>query len=414
MADGLKFKRDHHLRRRLFAEASFEHKARMNLYWLAWLLDQHTRPGEMVLDPMGGAGSILLACHKGRPVLSGDVELYWARLQKENACRSLLGAPAGICQWDAGRLPVASGLVPAIVTSPPYFDMFSNWNRTSGRALAGRHVSPAGNCYGFSASQLGNIHVYENYLRAMRGVYRECWRVLRPGGILVLVVGDRVKRKRLVPIVDNTATLCWANGFKAVSVHERATIPSQFRRIHSSSGGADYPTIDTETALVFEKEIMPARQKPFRYAIVQAPRPNSLPGQQLFGKVLAHASLFASLLSDLVLVLTRDKFIPLDQAKRDFGGGHLPNLVWSGDHAKARMRKDWSFEAVRDLVIQWGLGAGDEVELHVSAGYARYLERRLTTFGARVTNPTSSCNFGQKLRWYTEALDAGGQRSNLQ
>ena len=59
MVGGLKFKRDHHLRRRLFVEASFEHKARMNLYWLAWLLDQHTRPGEMVLDPMGGSGSIL-------------------------------------------------------------------------------------------------------------------------------------------------------------------------------------------------------------------------------------------------------------------------------------------------------------------------------------------------------------------
>ena len=125
------FKRDHHLRRLLFVERSFQHKARSNLYWLSWLLDKHTAAGEIVLDPMGGAGSILIAATKQRPVISGDIEFHWTSLQKENTLRirgeMLFSESTHICQWDASDLPFQSGSMPAIITSPPYFDLFSNW-----------------------------------------------------------------------------------------------------------------------------------------------------------------------------------------------------------------------------------------------------------------------------------------------
>jgi len=103
----LTFKRDHHLRRRFFTEATFQHKARVNLYWLAWLLDQTTNCHDIVLDPMGGAGSILLAAAKQRPVITGDVEPHWSRLQATNALRirtqMLFSAPAYVAQWDAAK-----------------------------------------------------------------------------------------------------------------------------------------------------------------------------------------------------------------------------------------------------------------------------------------------------------------------
>jgi len=82
------FQRDHHLRRRLgFAEATFEHKAKLNLNWLAWLLNEHTDPGSVVLDPLAGTGSILLAALNQHPTLAGDVEAYWSRLLSHNALR---------------------------------------------------------------------------------------------------------------------------------------------------------------------------------------------------------------------------------------------------------------------------------------------------------------------------------------
>ena len=91
-SDGpLTFARDHHLRRRLgFAESTFEHKAKLNLNWLAWLLNKHTAPGSVVLDPMAGPGSILLAALNQHPTLAGDVEDYWSRLLAEHILLSAL------------------------------------------------------------------------------------------------------------------------------------------------------------------------------------------------------------------------------------------------------------------------------------------------------------------------------------
>ena len=134
------FQRDHHLRRRLgFAEATFEHKAKLNLNWLAWLLNEHTDPGSVVLDPLAGTGSILLAALNQHPTLAGDVERYWSRLLNRNALRirsrHLIVAPILTARWDAARLPLPDGSLDAIVTSPPYFDLFSNWNRKQANYL---------------------------------------------------------------------------------------------------------------------------------------------------------------------------------------------------------------------------------------------------------------------------------------
>jgi SAM-dependent methyltransferase len=399
----LTFGRDHHLRRRLFTESSFQHKARVNLYWLAWLLHQHTSPTTTVLDPMGGVGSILLAATEQRPVITGDIEPHWATIQAEIARRirheMLFSAPAITCQWDAAKLPLPSGSVPAIVTSPPYFDLFSNWNRKSGTDFDGNpdHIGETGLCYGFHPAQVGNIHIYENYLRAMRKIYTECWRVLVPGGKLILIVGDKVRKRQIVPVTKDTQTLCQANGFRLITQHQRHVTPSHFRLIHKIRNGIDYPLIDLETALIFQKQDY---RLPIKFAIVEAPNTYSRPacksagrpGQQLFDKQLA----YADQVTDLTFILTKTGLV----------SGHTPNSIWSGDHPrKARTRRRWAYSIVEDLVTKHGLTAGAHIDLHVTDRYARYLDQRLTTLGCGCSIPTQHRNLGQKLAWYTNAIN---------
>jgi SAM-dependent methyltransferase len=390
----LTFERDHHLRRRIFTEETFHHKARSNLFWLAWLLDQYTDVHETVLDPMGGAGSILLAATKQRPVVVGELETHWCHLLKQNAhqlqTRQLFCERIEFAQWDATKLPLASSSIPAIVTSPPYFDLFSNWNRNHGTAFDGA-VGETGLCYGFHPRQLGNVHVYEDYLRAMAKVYLECRRVLVPGGILVLIVGNKVRKGQIVPIVRDTETLCRALRFRFVARHDRATRPSHFRLIHQATQGDDYPLVDTETALVFQK---PNRWQPAKqtFALIEPPKPNNTPGRQLLAKQIAYTNQTPF---DEVIILTKAGFHP----------GHHPNVFWVGDHPrKARERREWCYQIVADMVTNRGLTAGDHVDLHVTDRYARYLAQRLTTLGCTTSIPTAHCNLGQKLTWYTERL----------
>jgi len=398
------FPRDHHQRRSLrFDEQSFEHQAKTNLNWLGHLIHLYTQPGQTLLDPMGGTGSILLALYTGRQVITGDVETPWAQLQQQNALRihteSLFSAPAQVGQWDASHLPLPSSSIPVIITSPPYFDLFSNWNAHSGNSLTRTTLGPNGSCYGFHPRQLANIHVYETYLRAMIQVYRECQRVLVPGGTLVLIVGDKVHKANVVPVTADTQTLCHAIGFSLTGREQRRTIPSRYRRI-CAANNPDYPMITTETALVYQKPPAAEQSYPRRISIIQAPTPDNSPGRQLYDKQLY----WAERRCHHILTLNGPGALkPYSIA------GHQPNPVWTDAPANAQRRREWAFEVVRQLVSLADVLAGDVVHLHVSHDYAPYLQRRLNTIGCHVTTTTEHLNLGQKLAWYTLQNQKGDQ-----
>ncbi len=120
------------------------------------------KPGQVILDPMCGAGTILaeqLAYAdrfrgQGVQVLGGDVEYAAARAATLNLRR--LGAPV-VCQWDARRLPLADGVVDCVISNPPF-----------GKQLASpEEVSPL-----------------------YRAAVREMDRALKAGGQAVLLVSD--------------------------------------------------------------------------------------------------------------------------------------------------------------------------------------------------------------------------------
>lgn len=113
---------------------------------------------------------------------------------------------------------IDDGSVHLIVTSPPY------WNLKK---------------YNENSNQLGHIDDYENFLSSLDDVWRECARVLVPGGRICCVVGDVcVPRKKnkgrhwVAPLhsdiqvrsrrfgLDNLAPIIWykiANGVTEVA-----------------------------------------------------------------------------------------------------------------------------------------------------------------------------------------------------
>jgi 23S rRNA G2445 N2-methylase RlmL len=119
------------------------------------------RPGQLVVDPMCGAGTILaefLAATRkqyGRvPPCGGDIEIGAVRAATANL-RHL--GQAHLLRWDARRLPLADGSVDRILSNPPF-----------GKQLE-------------SPQSIGPLY---------RAAVHEFDRVLRPGGRVVLLVGD--------------------------------------------------------------------------------------------------------------------------------------------------------------------------------------------------------------------------------
>jgi 23S rRNA G2445 N2-methylase RlmL len=119
------------------------------------------RPGDVVLDPMCGAGTILAEFldstrrQYGRlPPLGGDIEMGAVRATAANVRH--LGT-AHLVRWDARRLPLADGSIDHIVSNPPF-----------GKQLE-------------RPESIGPLY---------RAVIAECDRVLRPEGRAVLLISD--------------------------------------------------------------------------------------------------------------------------------------------------------------------------------------------------------------------------------
>lgn len=102
-------------------------------------------------------------------------------------------------QADARSFPhIANESVHLVVTSPPYWNL-KRYNERQG--------------------QLGHIDDYESFLAEIEKVWKECHRVLVPGGRLVCVVGDVCQSRRkhgkhaVVPLHADICVQCRRLGF---------------------------------------------------------------------------------------------------------------------------------------------------------------------------------------------------------
>jgi predicted methyltransferase len=108
--------------------------------------------------------------------------------------------------------------------------------------------------YGQSQNNIGNLKK-ETYLQAMFRVYSEAFKVLKPGGRMILVLKDFVRNKKIVRLDLDTKKLCEAAGFRWVETKLFRLPSKSFWRVLYEK---KYPEVDTsllkyEFVEVFEK-----------------------------------------------------------------------------------------------------------------------------------------------------------------
>lgn len=124
----IKFKRDTAFRKQLFVPDSFAHPAKMDSQLLIWIVEKYTKPGEIILDPMAGSGTTMLACMLGRNVVLVELEEKFCKMCRDNwelvKMHPQLGSFMGWCEIYQGDARNLEGLLAdKIITSPPYSDI---------------------------------------------------------------------------------------------------------------------------------------------------------------------------------------------------------------------------------------------------------------------------------------------------
>jgi DNA modification methylase len=171
-----------------------------------------TRRGQVVLDPMVGTGSTLVAClRSGRHGFGIELNPAYAQLARQVVSdeRAALGAEASgltaeVITGDAARLAdYALPPIDYVLTSPPYWDMLhARGAETQERRRGSGDLDVV---YSADPADLGNIRDYDVFLARLVSIYKGLRPSLRPGAYLTIIVKNIKKGPRLYPLAWDLA-----------------------------------------------------------------------------------------------------------------------------------------------------------------------------------------------------------------
>lgn len=282
----LEFGVDRKVRCTWFTTRSFEHPAKLHLGLLDWLIQHHQLAGRRLCDPMGGIGSTLYAATYGCSVDVYDVEPPWLEIAQANVAHiaAQAGGPVGamtVRHHDA-RQPWPGQGYEVILFSPPYgCDASSSplrrralsnkiqtmaqdgtrhrrWRALAKQLGGGAHASLLFH-YGEAEGQIGHLRG-QRYWAAMEPIYRNAHAALVPGGQMILILKDHIRRGRRVAVVEQTIRLCERLGFVLTARHQRLLSPKDMALWTRRRAERGEPVVTEEDVLVFRRADVPAQE----------------------------------------------------------------------------------------------------------------------------------------------------------
>lgn len=167
---------------------------------------------------------------------------------------------------NLGNLP--HGQISKVITNPPYEGSLNLTNEEKQIKERSKRMKKAGynpkevihthSCalwggYSKDSDNIGNTKG-QTYLNQMLLVYQECYRVLKPQGLLVLITKNFIRNKQIVRLDEDTIKLCEVCGFTLTNRHYRKIENPSFWRALYRKRFPDSPQIEHEDILIFLKK----------------------------------------------------------------------------------------------------------------------------------------------------------------
>lgn len=95
----------------------------------------------------------------------------------------------------------------------------------------------------------------KTYLEAMFLVYQECFKVLKPDGLMILITKDFIRNYKRVHLGEDTLKLCQMAGFKHIHTYHRRIDNPSFWRNDYYKKHPEVEQIDCEDVLCFRKKV---------------------------------------------------------------------------------------------------------------------------------------------------------------
>lgn len=161
------------------------------------LILKYTKEGDLVLDPMVGAGTTLIEAKLlNREAVGIDINPQAIKLAKEALKFEVENKSKQECYVDDARKleKIANDSIDFIATHPPYLNII----KYSESSISG---------------DLSNIGSLSKFLAEFEPAVKEFYRVLKPDHYCAILIGDTRRHRHYVPLAFNVMSLFLKNGF---------------------------------------------------------------------------------------------------------------------------------------------------------------------------------------------------------
>jgi len=182
-----------------------------------------TKINQVVMDPMAGTGSTLVAALRTwRHSYGIELNPTYAEIarqvlaeESERLGQAAEGLHAEMITGDAASMLdiVSEHKIPVVdyvLTSPPYWDMLHMRGATTQKER--RRSKELDVIYSNDPNDLGNILDYDEFIKRLTGIYIGMQPILQPGAYVTIIVKNIKKGGRIYPLAWDLAS-CLRNTF---------------------------------------------------------------------------------------------------------------------------------------------------------------------------------------------------------
>lgn len=236
----------------------FDHPAKMQLFLTEEVIKHYSKEGDSILDPFGGTGSTAIGCQMSRQVTLLELEPIFLPIleyvQREWLERNF--PPPAVIPGDCKQTlkQIKEGSYDLIVTSPPYANLQVGKVKTEFTGQLASYKAQAMQ-YGSAAASAQNFGRLNTWMfnQEMDKVWKECLRVLKPGGYYVSVTKDQMRGKDRILLSAEIVRHALAAGFKYTGEWYKWLTPGGMLQGVMRAKGAD--VVRDEDVIVFRKPI---------------------------------------------------------------------------------------------------------------------------------------------------------------
>ena len=245
---------DRYERIKVFPEEVMGHPAMLNMFVQQEIIDYVSEEGDILLDPMSGTGTIMLAALFNRKVVCIELEEHFHKLQHQVkqhlAFNEEIANNITLLHGDCRLfLPIPCN---HIITSPPYGNAMKitkvrELKEGSDNYFAKQDARMLE--YSKSPRNLSRLNTFM-YNQEMAKIYRLCYQSLPSGGTMTIIIKDRMKGEDRVWLSNWVTKVCVTVGFKVSEWFKWHATGTMYTNVRRQQG---LETVDVEEIMVFRK-----------------------------------------------------------------------------------------------------------------------------------------------------------------